>query len=169
MSLFTELLADINAERRFLVVLEPYDPTTDAVIPLYYSSHGFTSEPLDTPANTLYRGRLNTAYAFKRSLFTAGKLSGRSVPGNGSLVLNNADGGLDDLALYAWGGRRVRVYLGGTDFVLTEYGLIFDGTAEGIAFGDDDLTVNLRDLAHVFDREVQTQTFSGGGGVDGSS
>src|SRR4051812_27662717 len=169
MTAFTDLLADFEAERRFLVVLEPYDPGTPGVVTLYYSSHGFNSEPSDTPSNQHYEPRLNTAYTFKRSLFQAGKLSGRSVANYGTLVLNNADGGLDDLVEYAWGGRRVRVYLGGADFALSEFGLIFDGTADSIEFGDDDLTVNLRDLAYKADRELQSLTFAGTGATEGSS
>lgn len=169
MSRFTDLLANFQASKRFLVVLEPYDPDTSSVKTLYYSSHGFVTEPSDTPANTFYEPRLKSAFSFQRSLFSSGKLSGRSVPGNGSIVLNNDDGGLDALANYAWGGRRVRVYLGGFRFALSDFGLIFDGTAETISFGDADLTINLRDLSHLFDREMQTLTFAGIGGTEGSS
>jgi hypothetical protein len=166
---FSDLLADLEAERRFLVVLEPYDLGTLAVRPLYYSSHWFSTEPTDTPPNQEYAARLDTAYTFNRSLFQSGKLSGRSVPGNGHLILNNADGGLDDLATYAWGGRRVRVWLGGSDFALSDFGLIFDGTAASIEFGEEDITVNLRDLSYLADREMQTLTFAGTGGVEGSA
>src|SRR4051812_36326520 len=104
MSRFTDLLGDFSAQKRFLVYLEPYSTTASALVPLYYSSHGFVSEPSDTPANQYYEPRAQSALTFERSIFQSGKLSGRSIPGNGRLVLANPDGVLDVLATYAWGG-----------------------------------------------------------------
>ncbi len=170
MSLFTDLLADFQAERRFLCVLEPYDVDAEAVVTLYFSSHGFTSEPGDTPANRHYEARIASAYEFSRSLFQAGKLSGRSIPGNGTTTLNNSDGALDYLENYAWGGRRARIYMGGPGFALADYGLIFDGTIEAAPELSDDLvTFSLRDNQYVFDREIQTAKFLGTGTTEGQS
>lgn len=169
MSRFNDLLANYAAEKRFLAILEPYDPGAGATRPIYLSTHAFVSEPADTPSNTYFEARLNRPYSFSRSLFSSGKLSGRSLPAAGTLVVNNGDGGLDALATYAWGGRRVRVYLGGENFALAEYGLIFDGTAQGLSYGDADITVNLRDLAYVVDREIQASQFAGTGGAEGAS
>lgn len=169
MSRFTDLLGDFSAQKRFLIYLEPYSIAASALVPLYYSSHGFVSEPSDTPANQYYEPRAQSALTFERSIFQSGKLSGRSIPGNGRLVLANPDGALDGLAAYAWGGRRARVWLGGEGFSLGDFGLIFDGTIKSIEFGDLDVTINLRDLAHLFDREMQTATFLGTGGNEGGS
>ncbi|WP_232629167.1 hypothetical protein [Methylobacterium sp. Leaf118] len=169
MSRFTDLLGDPKAEKRFLAILEPYDPAASTVRTIYLSTHGFITEPGETPANTYFEPRLNRPYSFTRSLFSSGKLGGRSLPGAGAVVLNNGDGGLDILATYAWGGRRVRVYLGGDGFALADYGLIFEGTAQGLAYADGEITVNLRDLAYVFEREIQPSQFAGTGGAEGSS
>lgn len=169
MSRFTDLLGQFSAERRFLAVLEPWDGAIDAVVPVYLSSHGFISEPADTPANTYYAPRIMAALTFERSLYSSGRLSGRSVPGAGTLIIANADGELDHLAELAWGGRRVRVYLGGADFALAEYGLIYDGTAQGLSWGDAEITVNLRDLTYVLDREIQSAKYAGTGGVEGGT
>ncbi|WP_342152310.1 hypothetical protein [Methylorubrum sp. SB2] len=169
MSRFTDLLANPAAEKRFLVILEPYDSAAGIVRPLYLSTHAFVTQPSDTPSNQYFEARLNSPYSFSRSLFASGKLSGRSIPAAGAIVLNNGDGGLDALATYAWGGRRVRVYLGGEGFALADYGLIFDGTAQGLSYGDSDITVNLRDLAYVVDREIQPVQFAGTGGAEGAS
>jgi hypothetical protein len=166
---FTDLLADFESEKQLICHLQPYDPDGAAVVDLYYSTHGFTSEPGDTPANTHYAARLKKAYQFQRSLFEVGKLSGRSIPGVGSIVLLNRDGGLDALADYGWGGRRVRVWLGGTDFDLDDFGLIFDGTAEGIELGDGEIKIVLRDLKYRFDREIQSERFAGTGAEEGNS
>lgn len=169
MSRFTDLLSDFESEKRFLALLEPYDPAAGAVVPVYLSSHGFVSAAGDAPAHTYFDARLRSAFTFTRALFQQGKLSGRSVPGEGAIELVNEDGGLDHLATLAWGGRRIRVLMGGPDFALADYGLIFDGTAQGLAYGDGTITVNLRDLQYVFDREFQASTFAGTGGVEGGA
>lgn len=168
MSAFTDLLADQFAEKRFLVVLEPYDTGTSTVKTIYLSSHGFNSKPTDTPANQHYTPRLKKAYSFKRALFEDGRVSGRTVPGYGDIVINNQDGGLDYLYNYAWGGRRVRVWMGGEGFNLADFGLIFTGTAQGLSWSDEEITVELRSLEYMFDRECQTNTFAGTGGVEGT-
>lgn len=169
MSKFTDLLGNFESEKRFLCVVEPYDVALATTVPQYFSSHGFTSEPSDTPSNQFYDGRIKEALEFKRSLFSSGKVSGRSIPGAGAIRLNNDDGVLDGLANLAWSGRRVRVWLGGPDFTMADYGLIFDGTAQGIAYGDAEITVNLRDLQYVFDREIQPLKFAGTGGIEGAA
>lgn len=169
MTVFTDFLASYKSQKRLLVQLSPYDVGGAAVTQLYYSSHGFTSEPSDTPANTYYASRLKAGFEFKRSLFSQGKLSGRSIPGAGSIVLDNNDGALDVLNTYAWGGRRVRVWLGGEDFALADYGLIFDGVAQGISFNGTECTVHLQDLQSTLDIELQTRLFAGSGGVEGGT
>lgn len=169
MTAFTDLLADFESEKHLICHLEPHDIEGTSTVDLYYSTHGFTSEPGDTPANNYYPPRLKQAYEFTRSMFSSGKLSGNSTPGAGSITLINRDGGLDALADYAWGGRRVRVWLGGKDFALSEYGLIYDGTAEGLAFGDGEIVIRLRDLKYKFDREIQSAVFAGTGAEEGGA
>ncbi|MCO5129737.1 MAG: hypothetical protein M9932_04135 [Xanthobacteraceae bacterium] len=169
MSKFTDLLGNFESEKRFLCIAEPYDLALASTVPHYFSSHGFVTEPGDTPPNTYFDGRLKEALEFKRSLFSNGKVSGRSIPGAGAIKLNNDDGVLDGLAGLAWSGRRVRVWLGGPDFTMADYGLIFDGTAQGIAYGDAEITINLRDLQYLFDREIQPLKFAGTGGGEGAA
>lgn len=159
MTLYTDLLAEFDSEKHLVCHLEPYVGggfTED----LYYSTHGFISEPSDTPANQYYDSRLKNSYEFQRSLFSGGRLTGSSVPSFGSITLINTDGELDILADYRWGGRRVRIWMGGPDFDLADYGLVFDGTAEGIEVGDGEITIRLRDLKYLFDKEIQAETFA---------
>jgi hypothetical protein len=170
MSKFTDLLSDFDAEKHLICHLEPYiggGETAD----LYYSTHGTISEPGDTPPNQYFDARLKRAYQFERSMFEANpiRLSGSSVPGFGSITLINTDGALDDLPDYGWGGRRVRVWLGGKDFALSEFGLVFDGVAEDCLHGDNEITVTLRDRKSQLDREIQPSVFAGSGGVEGGA
>lgn len=167
MSRFDDLLSDPYGARRYLVVIEPYDPAIGATRALRYSDHGFATRPDDDPPNAWYEPRLVTALNFERQLFSGGRLEGRSVPGFGALTLNNADGGLDALAAMAWDGRRVRVWLGGDGFRLAEFGLVLDGAAEQAEFDDLLVTLRLRDLQARFEAEVARGSYAGTGGSEG--
>ena len=169
MSAFTDLLADPYAARRYLVILEPYDPGAGAVVALYYSDHGFVTEPGDSPANQYYEPRVVSALNFERHLFQRGLIGGRSIPNFGEIVLANADGGLDGFLAYGWDARRVRVLLGGEGFAYGEFGLVFDGTAEQIEVTDEVLTVRLRDWQHKLDKPVQGTLYAGAGSDEGGS
>ncbi|WPZ36266.1 hypothetical protein T8K17_08960 [Thalassobaculum sp. OXR-137] len=167
MSAFDALIADPLARRRYLVILEPYDPAVEGIVPQYFSDDGFVTLPTDTPADTYFDPRLLTALNFERQLFTDGRLSGRSVPGAGTLQLNNADGALDPITAMAFDGRRVRVLLGGEGFLYTQFETIFDGTADGIEFDDIAVTVRLRDLQSRFEAGVDRGIYGGTGGLVG--
>lgn len=167
MSAFDDLIADPVARRRYLVILEPYDPALETIVPHYFSDDGFVTARTDTPADTYFDPRLLAALNFERQLFAGGQLSGRSVPGAGTLLLNNADGLLDPMTALAFDGRRVRVLLGGEGFVYSEFATIFDGTADGVEFDDVSVTVRLRDLQSLFEAGVARGTYGGTGGLDG--
>lgn len=167
MTLFQDLIVDPYAQRTYLVVIEPYDPEIGGEIILRFSDRGFTTGPTDSPPNAHFAARLVTPLNFKRELFSSGRIGSRSFPGFGVLALNNADGGLDDLAGFAFDGRRVRVYLGGDGFSVSDYGLIFDGTAEQIEFDDELVRVRLRDLQSRLDVDIQRASYGGTGGLDG--
>ena len=169
MSAFDDLIADPLARRRYLVILEPYDPGLGVTVPHYFSDDGFVTAPTDTPGDTYFDPRLLAALNFERQLFAAGRLSGRSVPGAGTLMLNNADGALDRLAAMAFDGRRVRVLLGGQDFAFGDFATIFDGTADGVEFDDVTVSVRLRDLQSRFEAGVVRGVYGGTGGLDGRS
>ncbi len=169
MRAFTDLLADPYAARRYLVILEPYDPGAGAVVALYYSDHGFVTKPTDNPASQYFEPRVVSALNFERHLFQRGLIGGRSIPNFGEIVLANADGGLDGLLAYGWDARRVRVFLGGEGFAYSDFGLVFDGTAEQIEVTDEVLTVRLRDWQHKLNKPVQGTLYAGTGGDEGGS
>jgi hypothetical protein len=169
MSAFTDLLADPYAARRYLVILEPYDPGASAVVTLYYSDHGFVTEPLDSPASRYFEPRVVSALNFERHLFQRGLIGGRSIPSFGEIVLANADGGLDGFLTFGWDDRRVQAFLGGEGFAYSDFGLVFDGTAEQIEANDELVTVRLRDWQHKLDKPVQGTLYAGTGGDEGGS
>jgi hypothetical protein len=175
MTAFTDLLANPHAARRYLAILQPWDPAASggagAVAALYYSDHGFTTEPTDAPANQHFAARIARDFSFRitRELFGAGRIGGRSLPNAGEIVLVNADGGLDALLGYRWDGRDVTVLLGGDGFAYDQFGTVFTGTAQGIKADDAVVRIVIRDLAYVLDRPVQTTLYAGSGGSEGGA
>lgn len=169
MNAFANLIADPLARRRYLVILEPFDPAQGRTVAHYFSDDGFVTGPTDAPRDRYFAPRLLAALNFERQLFAGGRLSGRSVPGAGTLQLNNADGALDSMAALAFDGRRVRVLLGGTDFTFRQFETIFDGTADGVEFDDLTVTIRLRDLQSQFEVRVIRGVYGGSGGMDGRS
>lgn len=167
MSKFTDLLASPYARRRYLVIAKPYH--AGAVTTCHWSDDGFNSAPTDDPANTHFEARIAKGFAFQvsRTMFAEGTLGGRSVPGYGVLRLAN-DGGLDWLADAAWDGRSVRIYLGGDDFAFADFGLIFDGTADGCDVGLDAVEIRLRDPQYKLDKPLLPNTYAGTGGWAGT-
>lgn len=169
MDAFETLIGNPFSIRRYLAILEPYDPDVGTVVPLYLSDHGFATEPGDEPGNRYFEARLLSALSFERHLYRSGALGGRSVPGFGTLDVNNADGGIDHWRNLAFDGRRVRLLLGGNGFRLSDYRTVFDGTAERIEFDDDRLRLHLRDLQILFERPLQETLYLGTGGAEGDA
>lgn len=171
MSLFTDLLVSPDAAKYYLAILEPLDPDlpSGGDLTLYYSTQGFISEPSDSPANTEFPGRIVRAINFTRSMWQGGQVGGRSIPGFGELVLANSDGELDDLTDYVWASKRVRIYMGGENFTFADYGLIFDGTSDGVEARTDQIAVRLRDYQYKLSDGVLRHRFAGTGGAEGNS
>lgn len=168
MSAYTDLIANPNAEKCLICHLQPFDPVAAAAVDLYYSTHGFTSAPGDSPANTSYPAVLLNDFEFSRTMFDGVKLSGQSIPGVGTLTLLD-DGRLRPLLNYSWAGQPVSVWLGGPDFALSDYGDVFHGTADGVESVDGKIIVRLRDLRYRLEREIQTNKFVGSGGAEGGT
>ena len=169
MTAFTDLLASAESEKHFLVRLDFWDITDEVIVSEYFSTHGFVSEPADTPANQYYDARLARPLDYQRRLSLADFLAGVAFPEAGTIKLNNNDGGLDHFADYASSGRRVRIWLGGVDFALSDFGLIADATADGHDFDDEFITINIRNPQFVFDKEIQSSRYAGSGGAEGNS
>lgn len=169
MTAYTDLLAQAESEKRFLCQLDFWDIDDEAIVSEYFSSHGFTSAPADTPANQHYEPRLIRPLDYERTLSLQNLFCGVAFPVGGSIVLDNTDGGLDHFRRRVSGGYRVRVWLGGPSFALSDYGLIADAVAEGHDFDARNLTITLRNPNHVFDKEIQTNRYAGSGNAEGNA
>lgn len=166
MTRFEQLLSDPYAARRYLVEVAPYDPAVGAEVLLYYSDHGFTTEPDDTPANQHFEARVVEALNFQRSLYQPGAIGGQSLPDFGEIRLDNSDGGLDPLRRMAFDGRTVLVRLGGDDFRYDEYGLIFSGTAQSAVVDEEAVVLRLRDLQGKLTQPVPQALYTGAANGD---
>ncbi|OUW83689.1 MAG: hypothetical protein CBD78_00045 [Candidatus Thioglobus sp. TMED218] len=163
-----QLVDNAYAEKSYLVELGPYNLSTSAVVNLYFSDRGFVTSPSESPANTLYDSRVMEALNFQRSMFQEGRIGGRSVPGFGEIVLNNADGGLDALAGYAWDSRSVTIKVGEVGANLSQHFTIFQGVSKSVEFDDMTLKIIIHDDQDFFTRTIPSVVYAGTGGAEGS-
>ncbi len=133
----------------------------------FYSSHGHVTRPDDDPADTWYEPRIENALTFSRALVDGDRIGGRSVPGFGDVVLRNDDGALDPMRGWGWAGRSIRVELGGPGFARDQFGVIFDGLTEAVAFDDQTLRVQVSDLQGLIEQPLWSARYLGSGGREG--
>ena len=168
MSRFTDLIRAPFSERIYLVEITGYDLTANSVRSVYFSDVGYITKPTDVPANAWYDERVNSPLVFTRTMFQGQRIGGRSFPGNGRLVLNNTDGGLDYLQDWSFAGRRIVVKLGGKGFAFTEFGVILDGTIAGTPeFTEDEVIFLVRDNQEAFEKPLSSAIYAGTGGLEG--
>lgn len=140
---------------------------------LYYSSTpGYVTASGDTPSHTAYEERLINPGSFSRSLFGSRRISGQTQVGIGEIILNNADGGLDNLTTYGFDGRTVTIKRGTPSTDLSGFVTVFSGTIEQALFDFTEVRLQLRDAqAEVASLELTTEKFagtnSGSTGVEG--
>jgi hypothetical protein len=145
-----------------------------AIVALYYSTHGITTEPGSTPASAHFEGRLLPTFHFGRDVLTANLVGGRVPLALGEVELWNGDGVLDALlAGFAVDGRRVVVKSGaapaGSRFAYGGAATMFDGTAQAWRRERDLVRLTLRDLTARLDIPFSSATFAGTGGTEGGA
>jgi len=136
-----------------------------AILPRYFSSHGFTSQPGDNPATMEYAGRITEdgIPMVKRSMYSGNQIGGYATPDLGQVGFGNGDGGLDNLRQLAFDGRRALLQLGGslsngTVLALSDYGTVLDGVGAGDMLVDPlRATLHLRSRDWTFAKPIQSQ------------
>jgi hypothetical protein len=143
---------------------------------LHLATHTITTSPTDSPANTIYSGRITEAGSFSKSLVSQGRL-GRASDSWGFITLANSDGGLDLWLDYGFAGRG---------FVLRELAnkgdpvssaiTLFRGTIAALESGNaaDTLQLRIRDRLTELQVPVLTARYagtssSGGAGAEGEA
>lgn len=124
----------------------------------YLSSTGYVSGTADTPANTIYQGRITGGFSFARSL----SLSGGGAISFGSLDLDNIDGALDGWLQDIWALRQIKLFLGSPNWVRSDFVQVFSGTVEDITPRDrDTLSLKLRDVLASLNAPISTAVLGG--------
>lgn len=149
---------------QYLAELTAYDLDGATTVTLRYcTGKGFVTTPSETPANTVYEPRLTQPLVATRHMFAPGATSGRSVVGNGDLVLANDDGLLDDLSTdYAFDGRAL-VLRRGTEGAAYPAGFPVYATAtmEQVEVGRDTVIVRVKDRAFALEQPLQPTLYAG--------
>lgn len=146
----------------YLAEVTVYDPTLATEKTLYYSSgQGYVTEPDDTPANTVYEPRIEQPALLRLDCFSQGSTGGATQVGYGELVLVNTDGGLDELADYAFDGRTVVIKIGAPDAVYSAFQTVFRGVMVAPALEYRRVSLRLRDAQALLATDLQTTLYAG--------
>lgn len=135
---FNAWLQNDQATRNLLVDVKNYDDSVSPAVEQteYFSLHGFTTEPADSPANTHYEQRITGQPSFTRSMDEA-KIGGRTFIANGFIEFQNDDGGLDRWLDLAWDGRDIIIRLGDPAWSFSDYVVVLTGKIDRLIVESD--------------------------------
>lgn len=137
---------------------------------LYLSSHGFTTTPTDSPANTHCDGLLVQPWQFERRLVDQTGISGRASAAGGEIAIWNGDGAYDSVVNgQSIDGRRVLIKRGYAGAAYSTFETVYDGTAEGWQIERGMVRLKLRDLLAKLEAPAQGSLYGGTGGADGGA
>lgn len=123
----------------------------------------------DEPANTPFEGSLIQPLSFRRSIMGSDGFGGL-IASQGEIVVDNTDGGKDDLLnLWAFDETEVEVRVGQPGTQYQTFFHVFTGIAEVERVERARLTVPVSDRAKLLDVPLTEDVYSGGGGVDGGT
>lgn len=151
--------------------------TGSSVQTLRYSTHTLVTRGDDTPANTIYAGRIADAGRISRSIFDGGGVLGALQTSVGAIILNNQDGALDYLYDYGFDGRSFTLSeLPGRGAPLSSAKTLLVGVLDGVESGDawKEVKLRIRDVRSYLDKVLLTDRYAGtsvatGLGVEGDS
>ncbi len=138
--------------------------TGSAVETLRLSTKTLTTRPTDSPANTVYSGRISDSGQLERSLFAGGGISGSPSSSAGAIEFANADGRLDPWLGYGFDGRAFTLrYLASDKQAIASAVLIMRGTCLRVETPDATKTIRLliRDRLAVLDTALLTTRYAG--------
>lgn len=137
---------------------------------LVTSGGGFTTKPLDTPANIEVSPRLLDPGTYRRELFSGSRVFGAVTPSYGSITISNPDGALDGWANYGFSGRDFILRAGESGGAYpSSFTTVFKCTMSSLTLSDRDIQIGLTDRLSLLDRPVLNTYLAGTGGVEGDS
>lgn len=133
---------------------------------IFVATAEFITGASDQPANAPFRGTLQQALDYSRTISGDDGFSG-FASGQGSMSVLNLDGRYDFLPqFYALDGRDQEIRIGTRDVPYRDWFTIFKGTAAGFHL-EDTLYIDLQDYGHKLDVPLQPNLFAGTGGKEG--
>jgi hypothetical protein len=148
----------------------PEDSNDSTFVEMEFTDRGYTSPNAGTKANTIFEGRVQQPLQMTRTIPVAPESTRRVALELGAITLINNDGFFDAPAReYSVDGRLVTVMLGLQDFVYDDFRPVFTGRATSWLAEFNTLSVELRDQSYVLDVTLQSATYGGTGGADGTS
>lgn len=197
MTAFATLVADVNSKRCWALKIDAFQIAApggmssqfgdgafgeygfsedDAggaggVVPLYYSDNDYTSQSTDTPASTIFDGRIIEApLQVRREMFGMNGVGGLTRT-TGLVALTNFDGGLDALtSSYGLDGRRITLYLGDPADAFANFGIVFAGviaTRPDVKMDTGDIA--FADASGRLAVALNTNTYAGTGTSEGGA
>lgn len=160
--------------------LPPILTTTET---LRFATRSFTTAPSDSPANSFIDGRI----ALPSGLILSRKIAegpdrqfGSTLDVDyGQLRLNNSDGKLDAIFdRYAIDGREIRLKIGSTQIdavgreepqAVSRFQTVYTSLTGSAIFQRDVIILNVRSLSSRLQDRLQSQTYLGTGGPEGSA
>lgn len=158
----------MTARASFVAELNLVVDAAGATARLMFGTEGWTTKPTDTPANAHIAGSLADPGSIRSELFSGARLTGPVRPSFGQIVLNNADGALDDLMGYGMGGTVTVRYGSVGDAYPSAWTTVFVAYAYALVVDFNEVRVLLRDRLFLLDKPIVTETFAGFGELTGT-
>jgi hypothetical protein len=180
--MYAPIMATVDMTLPAAVASPPVGQTLNYTLEMFPSSgtriaaaqFSFITLPSDTLSNQLFKGDLDTALTYHRSIVN-GDGFGKASSGYGELQLNNAGSDYDAIFLTdTIDGRRVLLKYGQIDgnnipASYDTYAPLLDGIAQDWFLDDKTLRVTIRGNGFKLDVPASPNTYGGTGGVDGTS
>ncbi|MCM8738280.1 hypothetical protein M5E06_29570 [Azospirillum sp. A1-3] len=139
------------------------------ILTLYAATEDFETGFGETPENTLWPGTLFSPLRVERSLLSD-LLGGTVAVSYGEAELVNVERTYDDLVHdFDVAGRPVVIRAGAAGSRIADFVTLFDGTASGWYETDERLIVQLRGWEFLLEVALESRTFAGTGGLEGTS
>jgi hypothetical protein len=180
--MYHPIMATVNMTLPAVVVSPPVGQILNYTLEMFPSSgtriaaaqFSFITLPSDTLSNQLFKGNLDKALTYHRSIVN-GDGFGKASSGFGELQLNNAGSDYDSVFLSdTIDGRRVLLKYGQIDgnnipASYDTYPALLDGIAQDWYLNDQFLRVTIRGNGFKLDVPASPNVYGGTGGVDGTS
>lgn len=135
---------------------------------IYAGTHEFITRLADTPADQPFKGTVEKAFRFDRSIISNNRIGESITIGLGQITLKNLEGDYDFLAVdHTPLGQRVVVRRGDRRRPYSEWQLMLDGYLVAQQIDRDAITFQLRDAGHRLDVPASPNIYAGTGGVEG--